>query len=107
NVNVTLCQAYASTQGTTVTTDHTNYQATGFSAGCSGTLSNFGDTATCTITNTLRAETKVTVTKACPEGKANAGDRFQVKRNGSSVGDTLDCGDSTESRVADREVCAD
>jgi uncharacterized repeat protein (TIGR01451 family) len=35
---------------------------------------------------------KVTVTKACPNGKANAGDRFQVKRNGTDVGTPLDCG---------------
>src|SRR5439155_6842014 len=104
DVNVTLGQAYAITEGAAGTTDLDNYEAPGYSAGCSGTLSHFGDTATCTITNTLRAEAKVTVTKACPEGKANAGDRFQVKRNGSSVGDPLDCGDSTDVNVAAGEA---
>src|SRR5207247_97450 len=54
-----------------------------------------GETGTCTITNTLKAAPKVTVTKACPGGKASSGDRFQVKRNGTNVGTPLDCGAET------------
>jgi uncharacterized repeat protein (TIGR01451 family) len=99
DVNVTLGQAYAITEGVAGTTDLANYEAPGYSTSCEGTLSHFGDTANCTITNTLRAEAKVTVSKACPEGKANTGDRFQVKRNDSNAGDPLDCGDSTDVNV--------
>src|SRR5882724_6515540 len=58
-----------------------------------------GDIATCTITNTLKAAPKVTVTKACPNGKANAGDHFQVKRNGTNVGAALDCGAETNDHI--------
>ncbi len=93
SLDVTLSAgvAYAITEGAAGTTDLANYDST-LSAGCSGTLAHFGDTATCTITNTLKAAPKVTVTKACPNGKAAAGDRFQVKRNGSNAGNPLDCG---------------
>ncbi len=98
DVPVTVGAAYAITEGAAGTTDLANYDST-LSAGCSGTLAHFGDTASCTITNTLKAAPKVTVTKACPNGKAAAGDRFQVKRNASNVGDPLDCGDSTDVTV--------
>src|SRR5207244_3379847 len=74
------------------TTDPGNYTETR-SAGCTDADGlPRRDTATCTITNTLKAAPKVTVTKACPNGKANDGDRFQVKRNGINVGAPLDCG---------------
>jgi len=89
DVTVTAGAAYAITEGAAGTTDLANYTSSR-SDDCSGTLANFGDTATCTITNTLKAAPKVTVTKACPNGKANSGDRFQVKRNGTNVGTPLD-----------------
>jgi len=91
DVSVTVGAAYAITEGAAGTTDLANYTSS-LSDDCSGTLAHFGDTATCTITNTLKAAPKVTVTKACPNGKANTGDRFQVKRNGTNVGTALDCG---------------
>ena len=91
DVSVTPGAAYEITEGAAGTTDLANYTSS-LSDDCSGTLANFGDTATCTITNTLKAAPKVTVTKACPNGKANDGDRFQVKRNGINVGAPLDCG---------------
>jgi uncharacterized repeat protein (TIGR01451 family) len=98
NVTVTPGAPYAITEGAAGTSDLSNYTTT-LSAGCSGTLAHYGDTATCTITNTLKAAPKVTVTKACPNGKAATGDRFQAKRNGINVGDPLDCGDSTDVTV--------
>jgi len=94
DVTVTAGAAYAITEGAAGTTDLANYTSS-LSDDCSGTLANFGDAVTCTITNTLKAAPKVTVTKSCPNGKANAGDRFQVKRNGSNVGAPLDCGAET------------
>jgi uncharacterized repeat protein (TIGR01451 family) len=98
DVTVTAAAAYSITEAAAGTTDLADYTTT-YSAGCSGTLAHFGDTASCTITNTLKAAPKATVTKACPNGKANQGDRFQAKRNGSNVGDPLDCGDSTDVSV--------
>jgi uncharacterized repeat protein (TIGR01451 family) len=98
DVSVTAGQAYSMTESAAGTADLDDYTTTS-SAGCSGTLANFGGTATCTITNTLKAAPKVTVTKACPGGKAAAGDRFQVKRDGSNVGTALDCGDATDVTV--------
>ena len=98
DVSVTAGAAYAITEGAAGTTDLANYTSS-LSEDCSGTLANFGDTATCTITNTLKAAPTVTVDKACPNGKANAGDRFQVKRNGTNVGSALDCDGSTEVTV--------
>ncbi|TML85180.1 MAG: DUF11 domain-containing protein [Actinobacteria bacterium] len=92
DVAVTAGSAYAITEGAAGTTDLANYTST-LSEGCSGTLANFGDTATCTITNTLKSAPKVSVTKLCPNGKANQGDLFQVKRNGTNVGTPLDCGE--------------
>src|SRR5207247_2666831 len=61
------------------TTDLSNYTETR-SAGCTDAdgLAR-GETGSCTITNTLKAAPTVTVNKVCPDGKANAGDRFQVK----------------------------
>jgi uncharacterized repeat protein (TIGR01451 family) len=97
-VSVTAGAAYAITEGAAGTTDLANYKSE-LSDDCSGTLANFGDTATCTITNTLKAAPKVTVDKACPNGKANDGDRFQVKRNGTNVGSALDCDGSTDVTV--------
>jgi uncharacterized repeat protein (TIGR01451 family) len=98
DVSVTAGAAYAITEGAAGTTDLANYTSE-LSDDCSGTLANFGDTATCTITNTLKAAPKVTVDKACPNGKANDGDRFQVKRNGANVGSALDCDGSTDVTV--------
>ena len=98
DVSVTAGAAYAITEGAAGTTDLANYTSE-LSDDCSGTLANFGDTATCTITNTLKAAPKVTVDKACPNGKANDGDRFQVKRNGTNVGSALDCDGSTDVTV--------
>jgi uncharacterized repeat protein (TIGR01451 family) len=81
------------------TTDLANYTKSR-SAGCTDADGlQRGESGSCTITNTLKAAPKVTVTKACPNGKANAGDRFQVKRNGSNVGDPLDCDGSTDVTV--------
>ena len=94
DVSVTPGAAYAITEGAAGTTDLANYTSS-LSEDCSGTLANFGDTATCTITNTLKDAPKLTVNKVCPNGKANDGDRFQVKRNGTNVGAALDCGSET------------
>jgi large repetitive protein len=99
DVTLTAGQAYTITEGAAGTTDLANY-TTALSAGCSGTLANYGDTATCTITNTLKAAPKLTVTKACPGGKAAAGDRFQANLDGSTLGAPLDCGDSVDATVA-------
>ncbi|TML03105.1 MAG: DUF11 domain-containing protein [Actinobacteria bacterium] len=98
DVTVSVGKAYAITESAAATTDPANYTSA-LSAGCSGTLAHYGDTAACTLTNTLKAAAKVTVTKTCPGGKAAAGDRFQAKRNGTSAGDALDCGDSTDVTV--------
>ena len=98
DVTVTAGVAYAISEGAAGTTDLADYTTT-YSQGCSGTLAHFGDTAGCTITNALKAAPKVTVTKSCPNGKANAGDRFQVKRNTANVGDPLDCGGSIDVSV--------
>jgi uncharacterized repeat protein (TIGR01451 family) len=101
-----LDQAYAITEAAAGTTDLGNYETPGYSAGCAGTLSHFGDSAECTITNTLKAAPKISVSKVCPGGKANEGDRFQVKRNASNVGDPLDCGESTDVTVTAGEAYA-
>jgi uncharacterized repeat protein (TIGR01451 family) len=81
------------------TTDLANYTSSRSSGCTSANGLPRGDSATCTITNTLKAAPKVTVNKACPNGKAAAGDRFQVKRNGSNVGSPLDCGGSLDVTV--------
>jgi uncharacterized repeat protein (TIGR01451 family) len=74
------------------TTDLANYTKSR-SAGCTDADGlQRGENGSCMITNTLKAVPKVTVHKACPNGKAADGDRFQVKRDGSNVGDPLDCG---------------
>src|SRR5437588_6491850 len=52
--------------------------------------------ASCTFKNKLTAQPKVTVTKSCPNGAANSGDRFQVQLNGSNVGTALACGGSLD-----------
>ena len=98
DVAVTAGADYSITEGAAGTTDLDNYTST-LSEDCSGTLANFGDTATCTITNTLKAAPTVTVDKVCPNGKANASDRFQVKRNGTNVGSALDCDGSVDVTV--------
>ena len=98
DVTVTAGQAYALTEGAAGTTDLANYDTT-LSAGCSGTLPHFGDTGSCTITNSLKAAAKVTVTKSCPNGAAGTGDRFQVERDGTNIGDPLACGDSLDVAV--------
>jgi uncharacterized repeat protein (TIGR01451 family) len=104
DMSVAVGQAYEITEAAAGTADLANYENPGYSAGCTGTLLHFGDTATCTITNTLQAAPKVTVTKSCPEGKANAGDRFQVRLDGQDSGDPLDCGDSTAVSVTAGEA---
>src|SRR5439155_22301867 len=92
DIPATAGQAYAMTEAAAGTTDLANYTSS-LGTGCSGTLAHFGDSASCTITNTLKAAPKVTVTKACPDGTAGGGDRFQAKRDGTNVGTALDCGD--------------
>src|SRR5439155_25340320 len=52
--------------------------------------------ASCTFKNKLTAPPKVTVTKSCPNGAANSGDRFQVQLNSSNVGTALACGGSID-----------
>src|SRR5439155_961365 len=88
--------AYSITEGAAGTTDLANYDPPAYSAGCSGTLAHFGDSAECTITNTLRAAPVVTVHKLCSTPKAASLDLFQVKLNGADSGDPLDCGDSVD-----------
>src|SRR5207245_1568088 len=78
DLTVTAGQAYAITEGAAGTTDLANYTSAR-SADCSGTLAHYGDTASCTITNTLNDGPKVTVSKSCPNGKASSADRFQAK----------------------------
>src|SRR5207245_8444110 len=97
-LTVTAGAPYAITEPAAGTTDLDNYTTT-YSAGCAGKLANFGDTASCTITNSLKESPKVTVTKSCSNGKANAGDRFQVKLDGQDSGDPLDCGGSVDVTV--------
>src|SRR5205823_1798221 len=99
DVSVTAGVAYSIAEGAAGTTDLDNYSTT-LSEGCSGTLAHFGDTASCTITNSLKEPPKVTVTKSGPNGKANAGDRFQAKRAGRDGGEALDCAGSTDVSVA-------
>ncbi len=89
---VTVTEAAA---GTTTLDNYTQS-----SSGCSAlALVRGGTQLTCTLTNTLKAAPTVSVDKACPNGKANAGDRFQVKRNGTNVGTALDCDGTTEVTV--------
>src|SRR5207302_875124 len=78
DVTVTAGQAYAITEGAAGTTDLADYTSP-LREACPGTPAHYGDTATCTITNTLKAAPKVTVTKSCPNGKADSTDRFQAK----------------------------
>ena len=88
--------AYSITEAAAGTTDLANYDAPQYSAGCSGTLAHFGDSAGCTITNTLKAAPVVTVHKVCTTPKAAQTDLFQVELNGDASGDPLDCGDSVD-----------
>jgi hypothetical protein len=62
DVTVTAGVAYTITEGAAGTADLANYTTT-FGEGCSGTLEHFGDTGSCTITNTLKAAPKLTVIK--------------------------------------------
>src|SRR5207247_1923762 len=48
--------------------------------------------ATCTFKNKLTAPPKVTVTKSCSPGPADADDRFQVQLNSVNAGAALACG---------------
>src|SRR5205823_1275827 len=98
DVTVTAGQAYAITEGAAGTTDLADY-ASALSAGCSGTLAHYGDTATCTITNTLKAAPKVTVTKSCPNGKAASTVRSQPNPDLTDAGNPLECGDSLDVTV--------
>src|SRR5207237_9316979 len=52
--------------------------------------------ATCTFKNKLTAPPKVTVTKSCPQGAADADDRFQIQLNGSNAGTALACGGTVD-----------
>jgi uncharacterized repeat protein (TIGR01451 family) len=84
------------------TTKLTDYDATR-SAGCDGTLAHYGDTATCTITNTLRNAPTLTVRKSCTNGApANAADRFEVLLDGDATDSPtiLACGGSAELTLA-------
>src|SRR5207302_5221469 len=94
DVNPTAGQAYSITEAAAGTTNFANYTSS-LSAGCSGTLS-FGGTASCTITNSRKALPKVTVTKSCPNGAANTGDRFQAQLNGQNAGTALACSGSVD-----------
>src|SRR5207245_4747321 len=71
--------AYSLDEVAAGTTNLANHTKT-IGAGCSGTLANFGQTASCTITNTLKAPATVTVNKLCPNGPANTSDRFQITK---------------------------
>jgi uncharacterized repeat protein (TIGR01451 family) len=62
STDVTAGKAYAITEAAAGTTDLANYTTT-LSSGCSGTLAHFGDTATCTITNTLKPKPILIVIK--------------------------------------------
>jgi uncharacterized repeat protein (TIGR01451 family) len=98
-VTVTPSQSYSIDETGANGADLANYNETKSASGCSGTLIN-GQTATCTITNTLRAQPAVTVTKYCPNGPANSTDRFQITNNGGNVGAALACGDHTTVQLA-------
>ena len=98
-VNVTPGQAYTIDEAAANGADLANYTKTKSNTGCSGTLIN-GQTASCTITNTLNAQPTVTVTKSCPNSAANSGDRFQITNNGGNVGSALACGDHIDVHVA-------
>src|SRR5207247_1881161 len=50
-----------------------------------------GGTATCTITNTLKAAPVVTIDKSCPNGAAASTDRFQPKAGAADAGSALAC----------------
>jgi hypothetical protein len=84
--------AFQIREGAAGTTDLNNY-VTSYSAGCDSSGLDRGATATCNITNTLKP--KLTVTKACPNGKQSLEDRFEVVINNGRTGRILDCGAST------------
>jgi uncharacterized repeat protein (TIGR01451 family) len=98
DVAVSAGAAYSMDEKAAGTTDLANYTKS-IGSGCSGTLAHYGDTASCTITNTLKAAPKVTVTKDCPSGAAHDGDRFQITNNGSDAGDPIACGGSVDVSV--------
>ena len=79
---------------TTPATSLSNYETPQYSSGCSGTLSR-GQTATCTITNTLKAAPVVTINKVCPAGPYAATDEFQPKDGSTNAGSQIACGGST------------
>src|SRR5207244_4144386 len=81
DIPVTAGQAYAMTEAAAGTTDLANYTSS-LGTGCSGTLAHFGDSASCTITNTLKTAPKVTVTKSCPNGAAGGGAPFKGQPEG-------------------------
>jgi hypothetical protein len=62
DVTVTAGQQYTITEVGAGATDLANYESS-FGEGCTGTLANFGDTASCTITNRLKAALQLTVIK--------------------------------------------
>ena len=98
-VNVTPGQAYTIDEAAANGADLANYTKTKSNTGCSGTLIN-GQTASCTITNTLNAQPTVTVTKSCPNSAANSGDRFQITNNGAAAGDPIACDGHVDVQVA-------
>jgi uncharacterized repeat protein (TIGR01451 family) len=77
------------------TTSLDNYDVS-YSTGCSSTegLARGSTGTVCTITNTLKAPPKVTVTKLCPNGRAQPTDTFQAQLDGTKVGAPLACNDS-------------
>ncbi|MBA3366941.1 MAG: hypothetical protein H0U03_14370, partial [Actinobacteria bacterium] len=89
NVTVPANTNYTITEAAAGTTDFSNYETPQYSAGCSSTTGGLagGGSATCTITNTLKANPVVTVTKACPDGPDADTDRFQVKLGTVNQGD--------------------
>src|SRR5439155_877974 len=99
DVTVTAGQAYAITEGAAATTDPANNDTNPGSVHAATPIY-FGDTASCTITNTLKAAPKVSVAKSCPNGKASSTDRFQARLDGTATGDPLDCGDSHDVTVS-------
>jgi uncharacterized repeat protein (TIGR01451 family) len=100
DVTVTVGAAYTITEGAAGTSDLANYTTT-YSEGCSGTLAHFGDTADCTITNTLKAAPKLTVIKHVVNdngGSKNAGN-FTLTVTGSSPSPASFAGSETGTAV--------
>jgi hypothetical protein len=89
NTAYTITEAGAGTPAANLA----NYTTT-YSNGCSGSLAR-GATATCTITNTLKAAPVVTINKSCPSGPHATTDRFQPKDGTADAGSAIACDGST------------